>query len=105
MPRPTRFFVRVWTPDPTEEGPDDERDTDVPDNKNPVVSMARAKQDAARHRLDGKNAGAHERRNIRYPEHAPPGLSLPAHLYEWDTVQIDEDDIDRELEAEKGGQE
>ena len=90
--KPKRYFVRVWTPDPAEEGPDDEKDGDVP-------SLAQAKLVAASLRRKGISAGAFERRNIRYPEHAPPGLDIPAHLYEWDTVQIDEDEIDRECAA------
>jgi len=82
---PCRYFVRVWTPDPEEQGPDNEEDRDVANEET-------ARLFARRLRAQGQCAGAFERRNIRYPDHAPPGLDLPAHLYEWESRQLDEDE-------------
>lgn len=67
--KPAQFFVRVYTPDPEEDGPDREDDSDAP-SKTAALSSAR------RLRKAGKLACAFERRNIRYPEEAPPGLDL-----------------------------
>lgn len=82
--KPAQFFVRVYTPDPKEEGPDSEKDSDAPSK---AVALSRAK----RLREDGKLACAFERRNIRYPEEAPPGLDLPAHLYDRTEVSLEPD--------------
>lgn len=97
MTRPTRYFVREWTPDPHEQEPDSETDTDVPDARNARVAYALARQDAARLRACGRLAGAFERRNIRVPEECPI-TDPPAHLWEYESVQIDEDVIEREDE-------
>jgi hypothetical protein len=82
MTAPARFFVRLYTPDPAEEGPDREDDTDVP-------SADAAKRRARKLRREGKLACAFERRNIRYPEEAPPGLDLPAYLYDCEDVSLE----------------
>lgn len=80
--KPAQFFVRVYTPDPEEEGPDGESDTDAP-SKGAALSRAR------RLRKDGKFACAFERRNIRYPEDAPAGLDLPARLYDHESISLE----------------
>jgi hypothetical protein len=82
--KPAQFFVRVYTPDPEEQEPDDETDTDAP-------SKAAALSCAAALRKAGKLACAFERRNIRYPEEAPPGLDLPAYLYDRDDTSLEPD--------------
>jgi hypothetical protein len=82
--RPAKFFVRVYTPDPEEQEPDDEKDTDAP-------SKAAALRRSATLRRAGKLACAFERRNIRYPEEAPPGLDLPAYLWDRDDVSLEPD--------------
>ena len=86
--RPTRWFVRVWTVDPTEEGPDDERDTDC-------TSERAARALAKKLRGESKNAAAFERRNIHVPEDVPIA-DPPAHFWEWNSIQIDEAAIERE---------
>jgi hypothetical protein len=83
--RPARFFVRIWTPDPTEEGPDSERDSDEATERG-------ARERAKQLREIGLRAGAFERRNVRYPEEIPPGLDLPPYLWDCDVVQLDEDE-------------
>lgn len=97
MPRPTQYFVRVWTVDPEGEGPDDETDTDIPDS--PYGARDRALRIAKQKRRKNLSAGAFERRNIRRPDHIPHSYDIPAHLFDCESVQIDEDEIDREYAA------
>jgi hypothetical protein len=84
--KPAQFFVRVYTPDPKEEEADREDDTDAPTK---AAALSRAK----RLRRAGKLACAFERRNIRYPEEAPPGLDLPAYLYDRDDASLEPEDV------------
>lgn len=90
MPRPDRWFVRVWTVDPDGEGPDEEDDFKVDSER---VARALAKK----WRRNGKSAGAFERRNIHVPDFIPID-DPPAYLWEYDAVQIDEDEIEREYQ-------
>lgn len=50
-----------------------------------TAALSRAK----RLRKADKLACAFERRNIRYPEEAPPGLDLPANLYDRDDISLE----------------
>lgn len=84
MSAPEKFFVRVYTPDPNEEGPDSESDTDAPSKS---TALSRAK----RLRKHGKLACAFERKNIRYPEEAPPGIDLPPWLYDYESASLEPD--------------
>lgn len=90
MPRPARFFVRVWTVDPRGEGPDDESNFSA-------SSEREARAIAKKRRLEfNESAGAFERRNIHVPDDVPM-VDPPEQFWEWDDVQIDEDEVDREL--------
>lgn len=86
--KPARWFVRVWTVDPAEEGPDDEEDIDMPNEKT-------ARVEARKLRRAGLNAAAFERQNIHVPEEIPM-FDPPAYLWECDSVQIDEAAVERE---------
>lgn len=93
MPAPARWFVRIWTVDPAGEGPDEEENVDV-------ASEKEARTLAKHLRLKkGKSAGAFERQGVHVPDDIASVVGdPPPQFWEWEDVQVDEDEVDKEYE-------
>lgn len=91
--RPKQWFLRIWHTDPEGEGPDTEEDIDCDSEKE-------ARELAKRHRKENL-AGAFERRNIHVPDDIPIA-DPPMQFWDWDDVQIDQDEEDFEYRLKVG---
>jgi hypothetical protein len=86
--KPSRYFVRIWHMS-EDDSPDEESRMHASDE-------AEARLLARVQRAKGANAGAFERTNIRVPDDVPMA-DPPEHFWEYDEVQLDEDDVTREI--------